>query len=215
MNLPKIAAALLLATTVLPAAAHAEAPARPQITQGATVYDPQGGVVGTIEKVSGNTVVVNTGTNSATLDAGVFGSSDKGLSISFTQAQLNQAIEAANQASQDKLAAALVVGAPVRSKDNVPVGAVKTINADGSVVVEREAGPFTLTRQNFATDANGLIIRLTARQIDDAIAQATGENAPATASSDAASSGVTASADSAAPQPEASEAAGAEARPAE
>ncbi|MCB2079970.1 MAG: hypothetical protein KDE55_20025, partial [Novosphingobium sp.] len=161
--------AMFLAMASLPAAAHAQA--APALAAGATVYGPQGGEVGKIEKVDGDVVVVNTGTHTATLQKSAFGSNDKGIAIGFTQAQLNQAIEAADQAAQAKLTAALVAGAAVRTMDGVPLGVIKSVAEDGTIVVQREAGPFSLKKDQFSTDNEGVIIRLTKQQIDDALAQ--------------------------------------------
>lgn len=169
MKFPKLVAAALLCAAV-PSVGYAEE--APQIAEGAAVYGPEGNPVGVIEQVSGDTVVVKTDKHSATLQRSAFGTSDKGLSITFTQAQLNEAIEAANQAVDEKLTAALVPGAAVRSSDGVALGAVQTVSAEGPVTVDREGGAFTLARENFAIGESGLIIHLTAAQLDEAIAQA-------------------------------------------
>lgn len=171
MKFAILAAALFLSAAALPAAAYAQA-AAPTIAAGATVYGPQGNEVGKIEKVEGDLVTVNTGKHSATLQKSAFGSIDKGLAIGFTQAQLDQAIEAAAQAAADKLNAALVAGTAIVTADAVPLGAVKSVGEDGMVLIGREAGDFSLPRAAFALDGTNLKVSMTQAQIDEALAAA-------------------------------------------
>jgi hypothetical protein len=144
-------------------------PAKPRIAAGATVYGPEGNAVGTIERVYGQTVVLDTGTNKATLAASAIGTGAKGLTIGFTREQLDQTVERALQAAAGRLTSALVVGAPLRSMDGLPLGTIRSIGADGTVVVARPGGDFSARREQFGTDAQGLIVRLTAQQIDHAL----------------------------------------------
>ena len=173
LKFTNIAACLLLSAAALPASALAQAPAAPAIDVGATVYGPQGAEVGKIEKVDGDIIVVNTGTSSASLQSSAFGVNAKGLTIGFTKAQLEQAIAAAAQAAQDKLAAALVPGAAVVTADGQPLGAVKSIGDDGMVLIDREAGAFALPKTTFAVEGTGLKISMTQAQVDEALSTAT------------------------------------------
>jgi len=199
MKFPKLAAAALLAAA-LPTVGHAQQAQTPQIAQGAKVFDPQGAEVGTIEQVSGDTAVLNTGGQTATLQKSAFGTNEKGLTISYTKEQLNQAIAAANQATDDKLNTALVPGAALRTSDGVAVGTVKSVD-NGQVVVEREGGPIVLTRDNFAVDANGLIIRLTSQQLNEAVAKVNGPAAEGAPGAEATTTPASAPAGEAASQP--------------
>ncbi|MCB2050337.1 MAG: hypothetical protein KDE63_02800 [Novosphingobium sp.] len=166
MKFSKKVALTLAAALAIPAAAFAQ-----DLTVGATVYGPNGGEVGTIESVAGGNAVVNTGTNTAALPGASFTAGEKGLTIGFTKEQLDAAIEAANQQAADALNAALVAGAALRSQDGVELGTVSAVEGD-NVTVELESGPATFTRDQFATDANGLIVRLTADQIAQSLAAA-------------------------------------------
>lgn len=172
-----VAAALAVAS--LPMLAHAQEAAGVTLAAGGKVYGPQGNEVGTIEQVNGGNVIVNTGTNSATLPASSFAKGEKGPTIGFTKAQLDAAIEAAAQQAQAKLDAALVAGAAVRSIDGLPLGVIQSIDADGMVKMERESGAYFLKRDMFATDDKGLIVRAKAADINAAIAGAAGSPAPA------------------------------------
>lgn len=139
------------------------------LSVGATVFGPEGGEVGKIVAINGDVVVVNTGTHSAGLAKSAFGSGKNGPVIGLTKSQLDDAAEASMQQTESKLAAALIVGAAVRSADGQPVGTVKSIGNDGTVVIEGAGRTFALKKDVFATDATGLILRITAKDLNDAL----------------------------------------------
>jgi len=169
MNVKHILTAIL-ATTAAPLLAQATAP-QVEITAGAKVYGPQGDEVGTIDKVDGANAVVNTGKHTAALPTSAFGKNEKGLLVSMSRDQLDAAVEAAEAKAQGALATALVVGAPVHSSDQQPMGTVKAISADGVVTIERAGGVFSLRKDTFTTDAGGLAIKNTKAALDEAIAK--------------------------------------------
>lgn len=74
------------------AASAAPAGATAQLTPGATVFDTQGGTVGTIEAVNGTDVVVSTGTAKASIPVASFGQGANGPVLSLTKAQLEAAV---------------------------------------------------------------------------------------------------------------------------
>lgn len=80
-----------------PAAGTAEVQAKP--AAGQTVYDPAGAEVGTITSISGDSFVINTGTNTATLALSSLASGAKGPSIAMTKAQLDAAVATAKSGS--------------------------------------------------------------------------------------------------------------------
>lgn len=143
-------AAAALAVGAVPFAAHAQTAA---VVAGATVYGPQGAVVGKIDAVSGGNAVLNTGAHSVTIPVASFAKNSKGLLIGATKAQIDAAGEAAEQAAAQRLAAAMIPGAAVHTTDNVAVGTIKSVEADGQVVVNRPDGnPFALKKDAFAID---------------------------------------------------------------
>ncbi len=73
---------------------------------GQTVYDPAGGEVGKITSVEGDTFVIDTGTNTATLAAASLGSGAKGPFIAMTKAQLDAAVVAAKSGASAPQASA-------------------------------------------------------------------------------------------------------------
>jgi hypothetical protein len=64
------------------------------IKTGATVYDLQGGTVGTVESSDAEGVVVSTGTTRAKLGLSGFGVGEKGLTIAMTRAELDATAKA-------------------------------------------------------------------------------------------------------------------------
>lgn len=165
MKIFRLAAAALLATSAVPALAQGEV----ALDAGATVYDPQGGTVGTIQQVSGSVVVLDTGDNLATIGADSFVAGENGPVIGYTKAQLDEAVEAARREQEAKLTAAIAVGAELRSNDGKPVGTIQAINEDGSVVVEQDDRSFALQRSQLGTDGEGLIMLFSAAQLEAAL----------------------------------------------
>jgi len=156
-----------LSTLCAPAQAQSVASAGLKIGQ--MVYGPQGNEVGAIEKIDGEVVIVNTGSHSAALAGSSFGKGTKGPVIGFTKVQLNDAIESANQQAKAKLDAALVAGSPLRSSDGVALGTIKSVNEDGSAVIEGTDRTYSLGRSTFGTDDKGLILLITEQQLKDAL----------------------------------------------
>ncbi|MDE2563624.1 MAG: hypothetical protein KGL48_15380 [Sphingomonadales bacterium] len=164
MKFLKLAASAALAVAIVPAAAHAQA-ATAGATAGATVYDPQGGEVGTIASVVGGNVVIDTGNNKATIPGAAVTKGPKGPQIAYTKAQLDAAIEAAAGKAQAALQQALVEGAAVSGKDGAAIGTVKEVQ-DANVVVARTDGTLVaLPKSAFTVAANGLQISMTAEQL--------------------------------------------------
>jgi len=167
------AATPLLAGTVAAQAAPppAAAAAQVQVTAGAAVYGPQGNPVGTVEKVDGGNAVINTGKHSAAVPVSALGQNEKGLLVSMTREQLDAAVEAAEAKAAGNLDQALVVGAAVRSADGAPMGKIGAVSAEGLVTVQRETGSFALRKDSFTADASGVALKMTAAQINAALAR--------------------------------------------
>lgn len=182
MKFLKLAASAALAAAIVPAAVHAQAAAG--VTAGATVYDPQGGEVGTIANVAGGNVVIDTGNNKATVPGAALTKGPKGPQIAYTKAQLDAAIEAAAGKAQAALEQALVEGAAVAGKNGTAIGTVKEVQ-DANVVVARPDGTLVALPKNaFMVGAQGLQISMTAEQLAAQVQSA----APAAGAETAASS---------------------------
>lgn len=162
MRISRLIAATLLATASVPAvvSAQTEAP-QVEVTVGTAVYGPQGAEVGNVTEIGEGYVVVDTGNNLATLPSDAFGrNAEEQVIISMTKEQLDAAIAQAKQEAEAKLSAALVPGAAVATSDGVAVGTVKEIDAEGTVIVDRESGAIGFPKEQFTTDANGWLALL-------------------------------------------------------
>lgn len=139
----------------------------PALGIGVTVYDPQGAEVGKIDSASGDTVVLDTGTNKATLPKNVFGTSPKGPTVNATRTQIDTMVAAASAKSNAAFDAALVPGAEVRGSAGALVGTIKEITGD-IVTIERPEGLVRLSRKAFALGSNGLTLSLTTAELEAA-----------------------------------------------
>jgi hypothetical protein len=169
MKFTKLVAASLLAMASVPVAVHAQAAANAGIAVGATVYGPDGGEVGKIERVSGDDVIVDTGTNHAALPSSSFAKGANGPRIGFTKVQLDAAIKQANDQAMAALQSALVPGAAVFGADDVQVGTVKQVKAEGSVVLSGATGEFALPKEQFHMGAKGVTVAYTSADLAKAL----------------------------------------------
>ncbi|AKH42031.1 preprotein translocase subunit YajC [Altererythrobacter atlanticus] len=145
MKLTSLAAAAALALTGVSAPALAQDAG---MTVGATVYGPQGGEVGTVEKIEGGNVIVNTGNLTATLPENVFGEGENGPTIGWNKADLENAIKSAEAEQQAAFEAALVPGHEIYSVDGILLGTVESVGEDGMVVVAlTDADPVQLPKE--------------------------------------------------------------------
>lgn len=179
------AAALACATFAAPALAQdagADAAAGSGVTVGATVYGPQGGVVGTVKRVAGDNVVLDTGTMEATVPASSLGAGENGPTIGWTKADLEAAILAAQQDAAAALDAALTAGTSLYSLDGIVVGTVTEVNPEGMVVVEHtSAGPIQLPKDQMRLQNGNLTLLVNAADLAAAVSAQTGAAPAATA----------------------------------
>ncbi|ANY20103.1 hypothetical protein A6F68_01590 [Tsuneonella dongtanensis] len=159
MKFTRLAASAAIAAILLPAAAFA------QVAAGAKVYGPQGNEVGTIVKVEGGIVTLDTGAHKAPLPEDAFGKGDNGPTITVTKAQIDAMMDeqvAAAKAARDN---ALLAGAAVVTAKGAPAGTIKSVEGD-AVVLESPTGPVALKREHFAVNPQGALMALfTADQI--------------------------------------------------
>ena len=182
----KFSAALILGASLLavsPALAQT-APGRTPIATakpvaGATIYDPQGNLVGTIETMSAEAVVVNTGANKVALPPDSIGSNDKGLVVSVTKADLDAAADQQQAAAKAQLQAMLVAGTAVNSSDGQPVGTIKIADPQYVTVTTSQGVEVKLPANAFTTaPTGGLMIAMTAANFNAAVAGSTAAPAP-------------------------------------
>ncbi len=162
----RLAAAALLTLTALPAAAK-EQPLL--LSPGMVFYAPDGTAAGTIRDVSGQAVVVDTGTHIVTLGAESFVPAATGPTIGYTRAQLDASVAAILADQEARLNAAVAVGAELRSSDGQMVGTIRRINPDGSVMIGDGKRAYRLERNQLSTDSAGLILRFSNAQLEAAL----------------------------------------------
>ena len=124
-----------------------------------------------MERIDGEIVTINTGKNAAALNGASFAKGTNGPVIGYTKAQLDEAIDAANQQAKAKLDAALVAGSALRGADGVGVGTIKTVNEDGTIVIEGSSQTFLLNRDLFSADDQGPVLRSSSQQLQEALAK--------------------------------------------
>lgn len=146
--------------------------AKPNVTAGASVADASGGAVGTIESVSGDNAIVSTGTAKATLPLSAFAQGPNGLMIGMSKADLEAAVAKATGGAQTAANGAtapvsITVGADVSDTKGGKVGTVTAV-AGNMVTVATAASKAQLPKTAFAQGANGLMIAMTAAELDAA-----------------------------------------------
>ena len=157
----KLFAAAVLSLATLSGAAFAQAAG---VAAGATVYDPQGGTVGTIDKVENGNAILNTGAHTVALPLDKFATSEKGPVISVTKQQLDDLASQAEGQSAAQVDAALVAGAAVVDNAGVALGTIDKVDGD-NIVLKTEKGAVTLTRKYFALNNGALTALVTKDQV--------------------------------------------------
>lgn len=162
--------------------------AAPNVTAGAQVADASGGAVGTIESVSGGNAVLSTGMAKATLPVTAFAAAPNGgLVIGMTKVDVEAAVakaggaqsasasasapsgKTAPAASQTAMTtpASIAVGATVSDTKGGTVGKVEAVSGN-LVTVATAKTKAQLPKTAFAQGENGLVIAMTASELEAA-----------------------------------------------
>ena len=177
MRMLNLILAGVVAATPVSLLAQAAAPATPavsvaaQLTAGAAIYDPQGVEIAKVDSVSGDSVVVSTGTNKLTIPASSFGVGAKGPVMAATKQQLDDAAAQASAQTKAQLAAKLVPGAEVRGSGGAVIGTIKATDAE-TVTVAAAKGEVRVPLKAFSASATGVMLGMTAAEFDAAVAAA-------------------------------------------
>jgi len=158
----------VFAQATQPATASATTPATAtaNVTAGATVVDMTGAPVGTIESVNGGNAVLSTGTVKAAIPVSSFAKGANGLVVGITKADLEAKVQAATKPTE------IAAGMAVTGPGGAAVGKVDAVSGD-LVTVATANSKAQLPKTAFAQGPNGLVIGLTAAQIDAAAKAAT------------------------------------------
>lgn len=169
-------ATTLMTASAIPAVAQetapAAAPAKANVTAGATVMDAKGGAVGTVASVSGEVAVIDTGTVKASVPTSAFAQSDKGLLIGMTKTELEAAAQGAAQQQQQQFLASLTPGTAVTDQNGGAVGTIESVEGD-MVTIATPNAKAKLPKSAIAQGPNGPIIGMTQAQLEAAVKSST------------------------------------------
>ncbi|WP_375395919.1 hypothetical protein [uncultured Sphingomonas sp.] len=164
-----IAIAGLMAASATVATAQT-APQPAAATIGATVYDSAGGVVGTISSVTADAIVISTGAHDVAVPPASVGSGAKGPTMAMTKAQLDAAFVQQQDQANAALKSQLVAGAAVYGSDGATqVGTIKVADAQYVTLTTSTGGEAKLPVAGFSSGPKGLLIGMTAAQLNAAI----------------------------------------------
>lgn len=150
-------------------ASPAAAPAGAGPAVGGTVYDAQGGTVGTIASTDGTNAVIDTGTVKASIPLTSLGTGPKGPVLGMTKAELEAAAgQGAAQAAQN-FQSQLTTGATVYGAGGSSVGTIKAVEGQ-FVTLTTAKGDARLPIGSFGPGPKGVTIGMTAEQLDAAMA---------------------------------------------
>lgn len=151
-----------------PATAAAAPAAGAAPTVGATIYDAQGGTVGTVASTDGTNAVVDTGTVKAAIPLSSFGKGPNGPVLAMTKAELEAAAgQGAAQAAQS-FQSQLTTGATVYGVAGTSLGTIKAVEAE-FVTLTTAKGDARLPIGSFGPGPKGVTIGMTAAQLDAAM----------------------------------------------
>ncbi|WP_340586714.1 hypothetical protein [Erythrobacter alti] len=145
-------AAVAAATTALAAPAMAQ-------DAGVTIMGNDDAAVGTVLSNDGATVVVDTGTHQVPLGADAFAEREGAWTLNTTKVELDTAWAQVVAEQEAALAAALVVGAEVKTADAQTLGTIEEVNEE-AILLTHAGQPMALPKNLFALDAEGTVIVL-------------------------------------------------------
>lgn len=152
------------------AKAEAAAKLNAALVQGATVYGINGTAVGTVKQITPEgQVVIAHKVGDVPLPKTQFTTTDKGLALKFTAADLDKAL-APRMEMQAKVKAALVAGADLFTADGAPAGTIRELNANGEAVIDYATKAFALPPSQFQVDDQGrLALHMSQAQLNAAL----------------------------------------------
>lgn len=178
LKIALLATALSAAPAVIAQDAAAPAAAESTVAVGTTIMGNDGNPIGTVEQVTGDVVVVNTGKHMAPIPAAAIGTGEGGPSVNISVAQLNEMMDAQVAEAMAKRDAALVAGAEVYSANGNPAGSIAEVDLEAdAIILESPAGKVALKKEHFAVHPTGRLLALfTREQIETAAAAGVGGN---------------------------------------
>lgn len=153
-------------------------------TVGATVYDSTGAVLGTVDQVTPQAVVINVDGTKVGLPPASVGAGPQGLRVATTKADITAQAQQAQAGQAAQLQQQLTAGTTVLGAAGASVGTVKSADPQ-YVTLTTEKGDVKLPIAAFSIGASGPQISMTAEQLDAAIVQAGGGQTSARTTGDA------------------------------
>ena len=136
------------------------AAAQTGISAGATVTDAEGGTVGTIASVDGQSVILRTDRHEVRLPVSSFRVTDDAILFGATREQLNADLDRmAAQAQQ-----AIAIGAEVRDRDGALIGPIAATD-ESTLTVRLGEQLIRLPRDSVAAGPEGLVIGATVAEL--------------------------------------------------
>ena len=138
-----------------------------QIAAGAQVFGPDGAAVGTIASTGADFAVVKTDKHEVRLPRTAFGNGPNGLAVTLSRDALNASVEEALA----KTAEAMKPGAVVSGSGGAQAGTIEKVEGDLITLKLKSGKMVRLPKNSFGAGPNGLMIAMTADQLE---AQAAG-----------------------------------------
>jgi preprotein translocase subunit YajC len=154
--------AIASASVALSPAAHAQVASAPaSITPGMAVVDTNGGAVGSVVSVQGETLIINTGKHEAAVGTASVTPYKGKLLIGMTQAELN----AATEKGLAEAAAQIVPGATVKGSGGAVLGTIDSLDTETATIKLTTGESVRIPRSGIAAGASGVVVGLTADQL--------------------------------------------------
>jgi hypothetical protein len=167
---PAPAPAAAPATTTAPAGTPAASATAAAPAVGATIFDAQGGTIGTIASSDGTNAVVDTGTVKAAVPLTSFGTSPKGPTLAMTKAEIETAAGQSAQQAQADFKSKLTAGATVYGTGGASLGTIGAVDAQFVTLKTAAGKEAKIPVGSFGPGPQGVTIGMTAAQLEAAMA---------------------------------------------
>lgn len=132
---------------------------------GATIYGNDGNPVGTVEQVTDQVILINTGKHKAPVPVSLIFEGDTGPSVNATKDQVDSMMDKQVAEAAAKRDAALVTGTAVVSINGNPAGTLGSVDlATDVITLDSPQGPIILKKEYFAVNPSGQLVALVTRE---------------------------------------------------
>lgn len=132
---------------------------------GATIYGNDGNPVGTVEQVTDQVIVIDTGKHKAPVPVSLIFEGETGPAVNATKDQVDAMMDQKVAEANAKRDAALVQGAAVVSINGNPAGTLGKVDLVADVItLDSPDGPIILKKEYFAVNPSGQLMALVTRE---------------------------------------------------